>query len=522
MKRWFGVLIPVIVFGSLIAWRIAQKKAEVSGQAQQRTARMKGPVVASIAVVQVRDLVKTFEAPGSVVAPMNVKIAPKITGRIDSIGVQEGDRVRRGQTLVRIDDSDVEAEVQRQMASVAEARYRLAQAQLNQNPTDVAVGSQIRQQQAAVGSAEADLKQAGESSKAEVAGVSADVTEAQSGIDDAKAGLNSAEANLANARSKLDRANSLYKRGFISAQDVDNAKTSVTVYESALETARARLRSAKAQKEASDERLASVKTKGKADVEAARARLVQSRAALDSARANISQKSAYRQSISALNASVAAVQASLRSAQSRRRDTVLISPLDGYVTGRYADPGAIASPTQPILSVQFVKHVWIAVAAPEEVSARLHIGQTAQARFDSLPDRVFDATIAQINAAADPASRQFTVRVVVGNEGNLLKPGMFARVAFQTERFPQCVVVPREAIQRDRQGATVVVVGPDQKARRTPVVTGADDDAFVAVIDGIRPGDRVVTLSSFPIRDGQVVISGAGKRDGGRRGAWTK
>ncbi|MDO8632847.1 MAG: efflux RND transporter periplasmic adaptor subunit, partial [Phycisphaerales bacterium] len=182
---------------------------------------------------------------------------------------------------------------------------------------------------------------------------------------------------------------------------------------------------------------------------------------------------------------------------------------------------AIASPTQPILSVQFMKHVWITVAAPEEVSAKLHIGQAAQARFGSLPGRVFEATIAQINAAANPTSRQFTVRVVAPNEENVLKPGMFARVTFQTERIPRSIMVPREAVQRDRQGATVVVVGPGGKARRTPVLTGANDDRFIAVIDGVKPGDKVVTMSSFPIRDGQTVKSGTGKR-GDRRGAWAR
>jgi len=150
------------------------------------------------------------------------------------------------------------------------------------------------------------------------------------------------------------------------------------VQEAALEVAQGQLKSASAMKDASQEQLNMVKSKGKADTAASYAKELQAEASLDYANANTSQKSAYKQSIAALKAEVSAAGAGLRSAQSRRRDTVLISPLDGFVTGRDADPGAIASPTQPILSVQFMKQVWVSVAVPEEVCSKLHMGGPAR------------------------------------------------------------------------------------------------------------------------------------------------
>lgn len=518
MRKWFGILVPVLVLGLLIGWRVQQRAAEAGEQARLRAARKDAAAVAATAQAQVRDVTQSFVATGTVESPMNVKIAPKVTGRIEFLRVHEGDRVTRGQVLVRIDDSEVEAEVQHQAAAVAEARYRLAQAQLNQNPTDVAVAAQISQQKAAVESAKADLEQARESREAATRSAEADLTQSQSAVENARAALKSAEANLTNAKSRYDRASGLHRRGFVPAQEVEDAQAALTVHESAVGAATAQVRAAEAQEQAARLRLIAVKSRGSAEVEAAQARAVFATSALESARANLSQTAAYRKSIEALRSGVAAAEASLRSAQARRRDTVLVSPLDGYVTGRYSDEGAIASPTQPILSVEFVNSVWVRAAVPEEVCARLHLGQLAKVTFEALSDRTFEASIIQINPSADPVSRQYTVRMLIDNRENRLKPGMFARVTLETDRAEKLIVVPREAVQRDGGGSAVVVVGPDGTARRTPVTTGVEDAKFVAVTGALRPGDTVVTMSASPIKNGQTVVREGAQRPGGRSG----
>jgi len=93
---------------------------------------------------------------------------------------------------------------------------------------------------------------------------------------------------------------------------------------------------------------------------------------------------------------------------------------------------------------------------------------------------------------------------------------MFAHVAFETDRVPHAVVVPREAILQDKSGSYVMLVDRSQKARRTPVTTVAEDAQYVGVGGDLRPGQRVVTLSAIPVREGQMVITGGGKRRGGR------
>jgi len=518
VKRWLVALIPVVLIGAPVAWRLYERQAQSAAEAAQRSARAGFAPTVSLAPVEVRDITRIFKATGSVEAPLNVEIASKVTGRIEYLQVREGDRVRKGQVLVRIDPSEIEANVQQQQANLAEAQYRLAQAQLNQSPTNVAVNTQIRQQKASVLSATADLNQVRENSKAQLAAANAGVRDAESKVANARAAVQSAQANLDNATAKYNRILDLYKQGFTAAQDVDDAKAAMKVQQSALDIAQGQLKSAIAQKEAAEQQASIVKTKGDADIAAARAKLDQAKAALEYANANSVQKPAYEQSLSALRASVDAARAALKMAQAKRADTVLTAPLDGVVTARYADPGAMATPGQPIIAVQFTKQIWVTIAVPEEISPKLHIGQPAKVTVDALPDRVFMGSIIQVNGAADPESRQLMARVILDNKEGLFKPGMYARVSIETDRVKSAISVPREAVQRDTAGPFVMVVDAANKAMRRDVVLGAESPDRIAIEEGVRPGEKVVTMSASPVRDGQEVRTGGPGGPGGPGG----
>jgi RND family efflux transporter MFP subunit len=401
------------------------------------------------------------------------------------------------------------------MAAVAEARYRLAQAQMTQNPTDVSVNTQITQQRSALGSAKAEYEQVRKTSEAQIMAAQADLKDADAKIANAKAAVKGAQANVDNAQIKYDRIQSLYTKGYIAAQDVDDAKATLAVQKSALDIANGLLNSSVSQRDAVAQQLNVTKAKAESDTVAAKARLTQAQASLQYASANTSQKSAYRQSIAALRASVDAAQAALRSAESKRQDTVLCSPMDGFITQRLADPGAIASPTQPVLAVQFTKQIWVSVSVPEDVCARIHIGQQAQIKFDAFPNKEFEASVIQINPSADSMSRQFTVRVIMPNPNNMFKPGMFAHVSIETDKVHNAIVVPREAVQTDKDGQFVMAVDSKKIAKRVDVTTQGGDDKFINIGDALKPGDNVIVMSAMPVREGQMVMSG-GK--GGRKG----
>jgi len=538
MKRLIAILVPILILGGLIAWRLSVKRTEVAAMAKQRAARAGATPQVCLATAERRDLQSAFEATGTLESPLNVKISSKISGRIETLAVQEGDRVSRGQVLVRLDGSQIEADVQRAGAAVAEANYRLAQAQINQGPTTVNVATQIKQQQASVASARADLDQAQKNLASQIAAAQANVSDiearianADAGIANARAAINRVQAVLDNSNIKLKRITDLYKQGFTAAQDVDDARADVAVQKASLDAAQQQLQSAQAaresvvaQKRGAEQQVNIIRTKGEADIESSRQRVRQAEAGLEMAKANTAQNPAYQQGLAALRASVAAAKASLASAKAQRAETVLVCPLDGYVTDRLADPGSMATPGQPLLAVQFFKKLWVSVAVPDEVSARMRVGQTINATFDAIPGKTFTATVVQVNPSADPQARQFTVRAALDNPDGSFRPGMFAHVAIVTEKVVGALVVPREAVQRSAEGEYVTVVDADNKTHRRPVSTGMSDQTYVSITEGLQVGEQVVTLCAVPLKEGQAVKTGeaggpgGGKSEGGGPG----
>lgn len=538
MKKALAIGIPIVVIGALVGWRYVAKTASDAAlkQAQQGRQRAAASVVLTTAGLKV--IAQKLDTVGSVEAPYNVKLAAQVGGVIQFLQVREGDPVRAGQVLVKIDPTEVEGEVLQQQAAVAEARQKLAQAQITENPTNVNVQAQIVQQQAAVASALADLNQVAENYNAQVASAKGSVTDAEAKVASAKAAVESAEAtvesakaNEAAAQSKYDRTNNLYKQGFVAAQDLDDALAAWKVQqgavkvaqkqqssaESALKSAQAVLGSAVAQEKITER-------KGKSDIADARAKWNQAKATLSVAQANRAQTPAYQQSLAALQSEVSAAEAQLRQAEARRGYTIIKAPIDGTVTARLMDPGATASSGSQILTIESLTWVYVTTSVPIEDSTTVVQGMPVAITFDALPGKALQGSVGEINKSADPQSRQFTVRVRLQNPGNVLRPGMFGHLLFTLASVNAQVAVPREAVQQKSDGPHVMTVEPDSStpgqyiAHDVKVTLGASDAASYEIKDGLKPGDKVISLSYQPVRDKGKVREDTGGQGQGKRG----
>lgn len=530
MVKVLRVAVPLLVLGSLIGWRLHVQRGQAAAQQGQRAARGKAPASVVTAPVVVRDIVQVFEGVAGLESPQTVRIAPKTTGRVESLSLHEGDPVQVGQVVATIDAAEVAATVASRQAALSEAQARLAQAEISTASADSSVVTQVTQQQAAVASASADLAQVRANAEQQVAAAEASVADAQAKLDaatadvaTAQAATQSAQANLDNARSKNRRATELLRQGFISAQAVDDATAAVAVQESAvavaasaLNAARSRRESAAALKRVAERQAQVTRNKTVADIAASQARQTQASAGLEQAQANRVQKPAYRANLNALRQSVLSARALLRSAQAQMGYTVLRSPLNGFVTARSVDPGAVVTPGQAVLTVQESRDLWATTYVPDEQVTGIRVGAPARVAVDAFPDRPFTGSVTQVNRAVDTQSRQSLVRVLVANPDGALRPGQFARVTLETGRIRNAVVARREAVQRARGGAFVSVAQPDGKAAKRPVTVGASDPEGVQILSGAKPGEQLVILSAMPVRDGQEVRTGPGKS--GKRG----
>lgn len=537
----FTLLLTALLLGGLIVWRLhanaaaAKALAQNGGGGRGAGAAGRGPTSVAASPVMVRDIIHIFSTSANIESPETVKVSPRVAEQITAIPVKEGDPVRRGEVIIQLDDTQLAAAVRKEQALLAEGKAKLLQAQVSTLSVITPIQTLIRQNKAAVKSAQFNYREVGQSDAQQIAAADAAVADAQSkvasaraSIANAQAALASAQANQTNDNTALARETSLFKQGAVAQQDVDNARTvanvqtaNVGVAQAQINVAQAGLTSTQDELRAAQEQDTIARAKLPSDVEAARSTVISTQSSLKNANANTVQQAAYQANIAGLQADVQSTQADLATAQAQLAETVIRSPLDGFVSSRLADPGTLASPGTPLLQLQALQVVWVNLPVPQEQIGAVAPGQQASVTVDSVPGRTFTGHVFEIDPSADPSSRDFTVRLALPNPNALLKPGMYAHVSLVTQHVRAARVVPLEALQTDADGSFVWLLAADSTVHRTPVTTGARDDSGVQILSGLRPGDKVVTVNAARLKDGDaVVLGGVGgaKGDGGKGG----
>jgi membrane fusion protein, heavy metal efflux system len=113
------------------------------------------------------------------------------------------------------------------------------------------------------------------------------------------------------------------------------------------------------------------------------------------------------------------------------------------------------------------------------------------------PGRVFRATINYVAAVLDPTSRRLLARATVDNQDKLLKPEMFANVSIFTQDESAGVAVPREALIYEGDAVRIWIAHEDKTIELRQIKTGLTNGRMVQVVEGLVPGERVITKGSL-------------------------
>lgn len=182
----------------------------------------------------------------------------------------------------------------------------------------------------------------------------------------------------------------------------------------------------------------------------------------------------------------------------RRADSTLMvrSPLAGYVTARNAAPGLLLQPgnAPAPITLADAKSMWMIANVPEADSALLQVGQQVQARVSALPGKTFDGTISVVGATVDPQTRRTMVRSEIADPDHALRAGMFADFTIRIGAPIETLAVPANAIVREGDGTMTVWLTTDRlRFEKRNVKIGLRQNGFVQILEGVRPGDLVVT-----------------------------
>lgn len=340
-------------------------------------------------------------------------IGPKIGGRVDFIAAREGESVDKGQLLVEISDDDIQAQLRGTEARIAKAQEQERQCvyQIEE------IKSQIEQ-------AEFDVLQSKEDAAARIEQAESNVAHAQAKLGEAEAAVVQAKSELELAKIRKERYAFLLQKGAVTTDESDQANTT--------ESTNAALLKAK-----------------HASLVAARKELKRAEAALDQAKAarlNPRMKSAaliaHHKQLAQAQYQQKAALAEIKNAEAEREQVqaninylAVKSPIDGIVTARSVEPGAVVVPGQTLLSLINLDTVYLRGYVPEGRIGQVYVGQHSNVFLDSFPDKPFDGEVIQIDPEGtftpeniyfkdDRVKQVFGIKIAIKQPDRLAKPGM--------------------------------------------------------------------------------------------------
>lgn len=414
---------------------------------------------------EAKNVTLRITASGKVVPVQSVNLSPKTSGQLVDLLVEQGDRVKQGQVIARMDDADLQSQLIQTRAKLANAQSQLDKARNGSRPEEIA------QAKARLAQAQAQLDQARNGTRLEE-------------IEQAQAQVESAQARVNLASSRVQRNRNLYQLGAISQDTLDEVLADD--------------RSARASLIESQRRLAQLE-KGSRQEEIA----LRQAAATEARQALRQLENGTRpEDIAQAQASVNAAIGELKAVQVKLEDTIIRAPFSGVVTQKYATKGAFVTPTTSASStasatsssiVAIARGLEVLAEVPEVDIGQIKPGQQVEIVADAYPDRVFKGHVRLISpeAVVEENVTSFKVRVDLDTGKDKLLSGMNVDLTFLGQDLKDALVVPTVAIVTEEGKTGVLVPGENNKPEFHPVTIGPSIKDQTQILEGLNQGERV-------------------------------
>ena len=187
-------------------------------------------------------------------------------------------------------------------------------------------------------------------------------------------------------------------------------------------------------------------------------------------------------------------------------NTILRSPISGYITARNYDKGDLFAMAQPLFVVQQVIPVKLKVGISESEYSKVKKGDKVQIVSDALAGRTFEGRVNRIYPTVDAMTHTFIAEVIVNNSDRALRPGMYTKVTV-TFGVNRNVVIPDQAVVKQEGSGQrfVYLVNPDSTVAFTPVKPGRHMGNEYEILEGIPVGATVVVKGTSGLREGSKV-----------------
>jgi len=330
---------------------------------------------------------------------------------------------------------------------------------------NVHLGDSVKQGQVIAQIDRTDFVQKVKEAEAKLAHAKAQLSEIEAGtraeeLRQAEEAVRQAQSRFDNAKLHRERIEALFKRQVISKKEADIAEMEYTV--------------AEAQLAASQQHLKMLREGARQEVrEASQAKMKE-------------------------------MEAILAQERIRLENTLIRAPFHGEIIRKHVDPGALVSPSTPLVTLVHTETLKIVANVLERDIPLIKIGMKAKIRTEAYPDKIFEGKVVRLNTALELATRTLQAEIYIPNPGRLLKPGMFSKLEVVLSEKPEALVIPRHAVVEERGTKSVFIVKGNQALRKS-VVTGHEQDQLVEVLEGLSEGDQVVVRGQEMLKDRSTV-----------------
>lgn len=201
----------------------------------------------------------------------------------------------------------------------------------------------------------------------------------------------------------------------------------------------------------------------------------------------------------------------IRSLRGGNPPVVLRAPADGIVSTLDVRQGQRAQAGMPLMTVNGLDTVWVEAAIPQAQAAGIVSGTKVRASVSAFPGETFNGEVESLLPSIDSGTRTQMARIVLGNPGHRLAPGMFADLQFAGTGGQPHPLVPDDALIATGSDARVIVAMGKGEFRPVRVTTGRSAGGRTEVLKGLSGGERVVVSGQFLI-DSEASLSGALER----------
>lgn len=505
MRRLLAIVTLLAILVAGVVYNLRARNAPALGAAAPAGAgNPDDPLTVTVATARRRLLRQELTLIGVLRADRQAAISARVPGRILAVLVREGDRVRAGQPLVRMDIGDAQAQVAGAAAGVAAAEAQYRKAIDGKRARRIEMDASIAEAEAGLRTALARQRQAELALQLTDRSAVSDKERAEAAVRQAEAGLRQAETGLNQANETLKRLKLLYSRGGIARADLEGAQAQADIAQAQYDSAVAGLEQARAAARPAAETVSLRAQVSEADAAAARAGVRQAEAGLRSARrAKAEALRIADRDIEAARAQVAQARAGTRQAVAQVGNGTLTSPFEGVVTNLAARAGEFAQPGMTLMQVVGTESVYLEASAPVRYAASLRPGLPARVTSDAL-NRPVQGVVAEVVPVAGADNRSLPVRIRLQVVGLRLTPGATAEAVVALAGRQQAVAVPADAL-RSEHGTAFVYVIADGRAQRRAVTVGATQGEHAQIRSGLAEGEKVIVTGPAALADGAPV-----------------